>query len=404
MITMTNNNMHTSEKDADDKSISKRIDDNTLLDIVKSDRSLIYFFVILGYYQYNENDHIALRILAKSWQIILLVMASIGFLLQVFLVGTTEAYQDISKTDAVAIDVLYDMIIPIVQVGSLVYGMSKLRRQLHKSVYSASVPSLVSKYKKDAVIFFATMALTVLVINPININKSIYINAYSDVSGLRTYSVFVLQQTTLLFYNLAITCYLTVAMLFISIALKQVELFQEDISNAMKVDKITCEEYITAKEKINYLHSTSSLFIQVLTLSAGISVIIFILRVEAYHIEYINDVISYKVMIFQYIHMIPYLFKEIVFFYYTLLKVASANTMNAKLIQSINSKCWTLRFSENNNNNKVKLDDYVLIHLDAQSVPIVFKVGTVAVQRETLIATLIGITFYFIFVLIRMHV
>ena len=81
--------------------------------------------------------------------------------------------------------------------------------------------------------------------------------------------------------------------------------------------------------------------------------------------------------------MIPYLFKEIVFFYYILLKVASANTMNAKLIQSISSKCWTLRFSENNSSNKVKLDDYVLIHLDAHSIPIVFKVGTVAVQRDT---------------------
>jgi hypothetical protein len=78
--------------------------------------------------------------------------------------------------------------------------------------------------------------------------------------------------------------------------------------------------------------------------------------------------------------------------------------MNAKLIQSISSKCWTLRFSENNSSNKVKLDDYVLIHLYAHSIPIVFKVGTVAVQRETLIATLVGITFYCIFVLIRLHV
>ena len=264
MITMTNNTMHNNDNiDIENNcDVSKRIDDSTLLDIVKADRSLMIFFMIIGYYQYDEKDHICLRIIAQSWQIILLVMAGIGFILQVFLIGTTQAYLDISKAAGVAIDVLYDMIIPIVQVGSLAYGMHKLRRQLHLSVYSASVPALVKRYTKDAVIFFILMALTVFVINPININVRIYSTAYSDVSGLRTFSVFVFQQITLLFYNLAITCYLTVALFFISIALKQVALFQEDISNDIKLDKISCREYMAAKEKINYIHSNSSFFIQ----------------------------------------------------------------------------------------------------------------------------------------------
>jgi hypothetical protein len=61
-----------------------RIDDVCLLDIVKDDKNLMIFFSILGFYQYNEHDHILKISISRLWQVSLLTLGGIGFGLRVY--------------------------------------------------------------------------------------------------------------------------------------------------------------------------------------------------------------------------------------------------------------------------------------------------------------------------------
>jgi hypothetical protein len=212
-----------------------------------------------------------------------------------------------------------------------------------------------------------------------------------------TYTEFAFQQSTLLIFNLAITCYLTVVMFFISLALQQIKYLQQDIINAIDNDKLTCSMYISAKEKINDLQIEFFLLIQVLTIIAGINIIAFLIRVGKYHhLLYDNDG-DYSDMILSDLHMIPYILKEIIFFYYILLLVSSTNTLYDILVNKLNIKCWQLKKQSNDN----ILNDFVLMHLDALANPIVLCIGPLAVRRKRVLVTLSTLVLYCIYILLH---
>ena len=84
----------------------------------------------------------------------------------------------------------------------------------------------------------------------------------------------------------------------------------------------------------------------------GINIITFLIEVTFYHNDLLNGVATYKDMILADLHMLPYLVKEIIFFYYVLLKIASVNTLSDNLIQKFNSKCWQLKMTEKKTKTK----------------------------------------------------
>ena len=244
------------------------------------------------------------------------------------------------------------------------------------------------------------MTSVVIAINPININITAYDAYYYSVIILRTYSLFSFQQVTLMFFNIAITCYLTVALVFTSLVLNQVKSLQQDVINAVDANKLTCNEYAVKKAEIILLHTQSNVSIQIVTIFAGINIITFIMEISYYYNDFVNNVSTYSDMILADLHMTPYLLKEVVFFYYVLLKIADISTLNYQLIEKINTKCWQLKISE----NKDIINDYMFLHVDASQLPILFKLGgEVEVRQNQVLLTLVGFIFYCMSILIKVQ-
>jgi hypothetical protein len=83
------NNYHPRHPDIENNNI-RRIDDRdycTLLDLIKGDKSLRVFLIVLGYYIRSDKDTLIVMILARLWQFCLLLFGGIGFIWQSFVVG-----------------------------------------------------------------------------------------------------------------------------------------------------------------------------------------------------------------------------------------------------------------------------------------------------------------------------
>jgi hypothetical protein len=241
------------EKNNDDSII--RIENPSLLEIFQSDRYLTILFMIIGYYTYDERHHIIVRLLAISWQVILIILGTIGFLYQLILGIVSIRVSPAHLLSSIG-NILYVCIIPILQVGSLLYSLHMFKQQMKQPCKVNTITKLLPLIKRDACIFFISMALLVIIINPININRTSYDAYYHLQLVERTYSLFAFQQATLLFFNLAITCYLTVILIFISLVLSQVTSLQEDIINAVDANTLTCNEYSMKKNEISFLQMT----------------------------------------------------------------------------------------------------------------------------------------------------
>jgi len=206
------------------------------------------------------------------------------------------------------------------QVTSLLLGMYNIKKQLQQSVNRTTTTKLLNQCKKHAIIFFTIMILLVIVIDPLSISKKTYdVNSggvdddYRIKYGVQTYARYAFfQLTTNLFYNLSITCYLSIVMLFISLTLSQVKLMQNDTIISIDDDKLTCDQYMITKDKILYLQSESYLATQILTISAGINVLTFVFTVWLFHYNYKhyqNTLFTYKEMLFLDFDEVPYLLK-----------------------------------------------------------------------------------------------
>lgn len=410
MIEISNNIMHNDNdndiNDSIENGISNniaRINDYCMLDIIKADKSLKIFFIFNGYYNYEESDHIAIRISAISWQIILLTLGAIGFILQAFWLGgltlanlcNTNYSSSENKNELFfqVTNTIYTFLVPILQVGSLIYGTCNIKRQLRQSVDSVIATNLLSSYQLQVYFYYISMAMLVVIINPLNINKSVY-PEYQGF-GIKTYSIFVFQQVSLLFFNLAVTSYLVLMLLFTLLTLGQVKLLLKDTNSSIDNNSLTCNDYFVTKEKLKYLKKESNLSIQILTISAGCNAIIFVFQLFVNNSnEYL--VPTYSDIILANVHMIPYILKEIVFFFYVLLEIATINSLNKSLLLKINNKCW--QENQKKESDIHKLNDYLLIHIDAHSMPMNFTIGTIEVRRSQVLTTLIGFTLYIMYI------
>jgi len=61
--------------------VSVRVDTTSLNDIISNDRSLITFFNVIGYYYYNSNCSKLFNIIARLWQVVLLLLAAVNYVL-----------------------------------------------------------------------------------------------------------------------------------------------------------------------------------------------------------------------------------------------------------------------------------------------------------------------------------
>lgn len=409
MIEISNNIMHNDNDNDNDTNDSiengisnniARIDDYCLLDIIKADKSLKIFFIFNGYYNYEESDHIAIRISAISWQIILLALGAIGFILQTFwfgglvlaaLIFDNGSIENKLELFYIVSFTLYAFLTPILQVGSLIYATYNIKRQLRQSVDSVIATNLLSSSKLQVYFFYISMAMLVVIINPLNINKSVY-PEYHQGFGVNTYSIFVFQQVSLLFFNLAVTSYLALILLFTLLTLGQVKSLLKDTNNSIDNNTLTCNDYFVTKEKFKYLKKESNLSIQILTISAGCNVMSFVFELFANN----SNGTTYSNIILANVHMIPYFLKEIIFFFYVLLEIATINSLNKSLLLKINNKCWQEKQKKESDIHK--LNDYLLIHVDAHSMPINFTIGTIEVRRSQVLTTLIGFTLYMIYI------
>lgn len=170
--------------------------------------------------------------LAKSWSIILLFLATIGFAWKcVFGVGSLVAlfknwHQSGSTLFIYFGTVVELLVVPILQVSSLAYTMNKIRERLKlKSQQDEETKKFFWRSKKNAIIFAAIFLPLVVAVDPLSINNDYYNTSYTTTRSLYGYPTFKTYQfyvITSLFFNLAVTSYLAVTMFFLSLALNQV--------------------------------------------------------------------------------------------------------------------------------------------------------------------------------------
>ena len=377
-----NNNSSSSNNNDIENDNCIRIANNSILDIVKADKTLVVFINIIGYYCLDDTSSIIFRVLSRIWQCFILISGSVGFCWLVFVYGIPDMLllykSSIPSNDASSIEifiyvgyVLNDSVLPILQVSTLIYGVYSLTMQLNQSADVIITSKLLTQCRRDAIIYFSIMVIWLIV--------------YFCVS-------YKFNNLSLLFYNYAVTCYLTLVMIFTSLTLRQVESIQG--SMIIKIDdSLSCEEYMIEKEKIKYLYTESYYSTQILTLVAFFNVLVFIFFIWCNRYELINmsavwASYSYKDMVAYDFLFASYYFKEIVFFYYILFKVAAINDLNDILTERLANKCWQL------GDKSSDVNQYMLMYQNSVTFRIIFKLGTLVVRKDKLLLTILGLITY----------
>ena len=149
----------------DHSSSIRRIgDDSTLYDLISSDRSLVMFLMMLGMYIDDDNNSYAVKIIARIWQMCLLVFGGVGFCWFTFIFGGHDLvylYKVLTSSSCKSIGVfsllgfvLYGFIVPLVQVTSLMYGINNVYKHMHQPVNTAIVSPLLASCKRSAIVYF----------------------------------------------------------------------------------------------------------------------------------------------------------------------------------------------------------------------------------------------------------
>ena len=92
-ITITNNGSNRIVNDSDTGIVDNaaRIANGTTIEeVIKDDRGLMIFLMILGFYIRDHRNSIWITIIARFWQFILLIFGGIVFFLQFFIQGGFE--------------------------------------------------------------------------------------------------------------------------------------------------------------------------------------------------------------------------------------------------------------------------------------------------------------------------
>ena len=85
-IALVHLNSNDIENNIKDNTLRINNDNNrTLEEIIKEDRTLVLFLMVLGFYIDDDKNSIGIKILARSWQCCLLLFGGIGFVWQTFI-------------------------------------------------------------------------------------------------------------------------------------------------------------------------------------------------------------------------------------------------------------------------------------------------------------------------------
>ena len=427
------------ENNVNDNTIRIDNDNNrSLLDLIKEDRSLVMFLIVLGLYIDDDRNSRGIKILARLWQCCLLVSGGIGFMWATFIEGgywISYLHKTLSSSTPTSTDifigygtVLGTFVVPLVQVASLMYGVYNVYKQMkHQTVNVDIVSKHLASSKKTAIVFFICMALLVIAIDPIIITRSVY-NDFNDdyylnKTAQKNYSLFSFcQLTTGLFYNLVITCYLTVMLFFTSVSLKQINTLQEYVIRMIDTDNLITDRYMDAKDMIMSLKNGYYLSTQLLTITAAINVIGFMFYMWLGSYYYNNLFFTLRDTLLYDFVQFPYLLKgdnyyyhyhhhhhhhhtEIIFFFYVLYLAASINTLHDRFIEIANKKFWEIKKRiDSSNSNSVSVYDqqllwsYTMIHSEDYSL---FKLGQIEVRREGVIGTMILFIAFCLYMLLK---
>jgi len=303
--------------------------DRTLLDLIKLDDYTRCFLILSGYYIHGVNDSFIVKFLARLWQICLLLFGGIGFIWQVFIIGShywLNLYDLINSSNPNTLEVflhcgelLITFIVPCLQVFSLIYGVYSIytHKQMHQTINAEIALPLLQSCKRNALIFFIFMILLVISIDPIAMSRNFYTDIQADFddkflhqAGAYTYSLYAFNIfTSGLFFNLSLACYLSVMVFFISLVLKQINALQENIIKMIDNNTFTLTKYLDAKDNIITLRNGTYFSTELLTITAAINVIAFMFQLWSIHHYYLTKNITYKEMIFYSFTLFPFLLK-----------------------------------------------------------------------------------------------
>ena len=409
---IVNNSTPDDSNDDSSNGIRRIVDDTTLQDLIRNDRSLVIFLMVLGFYIDDDRNSYAVKIVARIWQTSLLLFGGIGFCWDTFVYGgyyISQLYDLMTSSTSKSIgvfiyfgEVLANFIVPIVQIASLIYGIYNVNKHICQPVNGVIVSPLVASCKRSAVVYFICMALLVIAIDPIMMTHNYYeaqfIDYYDDGKlsqyGEQTYSLYVFNRfTARLFFNLSVACYLSVMLLFTSLTMMHINAIQEEVMKIVST-KSSCflNKYLEAKRKIVSLKKGSYFSTQLLTFTAAINVISLMFRFWYFHYSYIKSSsstdddayvipLNYNNMIFSDFSQFPFLLKgntniyinisplllllssslslslslllllEVVFFFYILHRASVINTNHDKIVDIANDKYWEISNSNSSSSS-----------------------------------------------------
>lgn len=376
---------------------------------------LLMFLTIIGYYLPHQDDSKTKMILARVYQGILLICGCVGLIWHAFIFGLSHIapIKHLKNGDPLSSNIFFNVVllfftffVPILQVTSLIYGVHVyVKRKLDQS-FDDSIKDLLLKRAKYTAVFFISMSMIVIIIQPCGFSKRIY-NAdfanYDDNElneiGVQTFSLYVLHEFFVMIYNFSVTCFLSTLMLFTSLTLHEIKLRQDSILKSTKNNSITYSSYMEQKNMITKLNGDSFYTVQIITVTAGLNAIMFILMMWYwnYYYEVTDDSFKYKDMIFFDFKLAPFLLKEIVFFYHILLTVASINSNQDDISKAVCQKYLELNGSKNDTTLCL---DYILIHLDCFQNPTILTLLSMTVRKNTVLLTLAAVVINFAIALI----
>ena len=329
---------------------SRRIgdEDSTLKELIKNDRNLVLFLLVLGFHINDERNSTTITILARTWQFILLLLGGIGFCWQTFIYGghhVASLYEALTSSTSKSIGIFIEFglalkmfIVPLAQVTSLMYGVSVIYKQIDQPVNVDIASPILASCKRTTIIFFVCVILLIAAIDPVSMTSSWYesefVDHYDDGHlneyGEQSYSLFVFNRFTVnIFFSLSVTCYLSVVLLFKSFSMKLICTMQADAMKIINTDKFELDKYLAVKQKIISLKNGTYFSSQLLTFTAAINVITFMFLLWLNHHKYIKATngnsydddnyylhVDYSTMLIHYFEGLSYLFKGTITLYY----------------------------------------------------------------------------------------
>ena len=371
---------------------------------IDDNKKLLLLLTLLGYFLPRKDDSKIKIVLARTWQIILFMFGGVGFIWHAFVFGIShmKSIKELRDGDHVPVEIFFDVVlffytflVPLSQICSLMYGLHVYaNRKLNQTIDPSIIREQLSERMKCTIIFFISMSMCVIIIQSSGLSPHIYesnFDTYDDEDledlGVQTFSLYVLHEFFVLFYNFAVTCLLSVVMIFTSLTLHEIKSRQEKILEKVKDNTITAVLYFEEKKKISTLHEDLDWTLQIVTFTAGLNAFVFVLMV--WYWEYYYGITSYSFQkrdaIFFDFKLAPFLLKEIIFFFYLLYTVASININQDNMSEIVKIKYYA-----------EQTRDTVRIHIDCFQSPTHISLLFITVRKQTFLFTLFGVLINFI--------